>query len=160
MGMFHFLDNSSHLFSNFSYPPRYLYDRFNQFFPSHLSISDVLPAIHTANDFVRLRSLLLNRPTIPEYQIASRLAKAIKNNPAEKINDPLVKARLNKQSKFDTNIIIHYTYEKRLQSNKNTIHQLWHQTFKQTPVMNTRLIIGNRNSPNMTQELVHRRQTL
>jgi hypothetical protein len=125
-----------------------------------LSISDVLPAIHTANDFVRLRSLLLNRPTIPEYQIASRLAKAIKNNPAEKINDPLVKARLNKQSKFDTNIIIHYTYEKRLQSNKNTIHQLWHQTFKQTPVMNTRLIIGNRNSPNMTQELVHRRQTL
>jgi hypothetical protein len=80
-------------FSNFSYPPRYLYDRFNQFFPSHLSISDVLPTIHTENGFTRLRYLLLNRPTIPEYQIASRVAKATKNNPIEEINDPLVKAR-------------------------------------------------------------------
>ncbi len=68
-----------------------------------------------------------DRPTIPEYRIVSRLAKAIKNNPTEEINDPPVKARLNKQSKFDNNIIIHCTYEKLLQSN------------------------------NMTQELVHRR---
>jgi hypothetical protein len=84
-----------------------------------LSISDVLTTIHNENDFVRLRYLLLNRPTIPEHQIASRLAKAIKNNPTEEINDPLVKARLNKQSKFDNNIIIHYTYEKRLQNNNS-----------------------------------------
>jgi hypothetical protein len=125
-----------------------------------LSISDVLPTIHTENDFTRLRYLLLNRPTIPEYQIASQVAKAIKNNPTEEINDPLVKARINKQSKFGNNLIIHYAYEKRLQSDKNAIHQLWHQTFEETPVMNTRLIIGNRNSRNMTQELVHRRQTL
>jgi hypothetical protein len=37
--MFLFLHNYGRLFSNFSYPPRYLYNRFNQFFPSHLSIS-------------------------------------------------------------------------------------------------------------------------
>jgi hypothetical protein len=115
--MFPFLHNCVHLFSNFSYPPRYLYDRFNQLFPSHLSVSDVLPTIYTENDFTRLRYLFLNRPTIPEYQIASRVAKAIKNNPTEEINDPLVKAQLNKQSKFDNNLIIHYTYEKRIQSN-------------------------------------------
>jgi hypothetical protein len=87
-----------------------------------LSISDVLPTIHNENDFVRPRYLLLNRPTIPEYQIASRIAEAIKSNPTEEINDPLVKARLNKQSKFDNNIIIHYTYEKRLQNNKTYLH--------------------------------------
>ncbi len=112
------------LFSNFSYPPIYLYNRFNQFFPSHLSISAVLPTTHTENDFARVCYPLLNRPTIPEYQIASRVAKAIKNNPNAEINDPLVKARLNKQSKFDNNLIIRYTYEKRIQSNKNAIHQL------------------------------------
>jgi hypothetical protein len=61
----------------------------------------------------------MNRPTISEYQIASRVAKAIKNDPTEEINDSLVKARLKKQSKFDKNLIIHYTYEKRLQNNKN-----------------------------------------
>jgi hypothetical protein len=140
--MFLFLHNCGRLLSNFSYPPRYLYNRFNQFFPSHLSISAVLPTINTENEFARIYYLLLNRPMIPEYQIASRVAKAIKNNPTEEINDPLVKARLNKQSKFDNNLIIHSTYEKRLQNNKNAIHQLWHQTFEQTPVMNTRLIIG------------------
>jgi hypothetical protein len=156
--MFLFLHNCRCLFSKFSYPPRYLYDRFYQFFPSHLSISAVLPTTNTENDFARIRYLLLNRPTIPEYQTASRLVKAIKNNPTEEINDPLVKTRLNKQSKFDNNLIIHCTYEKRLQSNKNAIHQLWHQTFEQTPVMNTRLIIGNQNSRNMTQDLIHRRQ--
>ncbi len=57
-------------------------------------------------------SYILDRPTIPEYQIASRLSKAIKNNRNEETNDSLVKAHLNKQSKFDNNVIIHYTYEK------------------------------------------------
>jgi hypothetical protein len=98
-----------------------------------LSISAVLPTIHTEHDFARLRYLLLNRPTISEYQIASRIAEAIKNNSTEEINDPLVKARLNKPSKFDNNIMIHSTYEKRLQKNYNR---------------------------NMIQELVHRHQTL
>jgi hypothetical protein len=129
-------------------------------FPILVIHQDILPKIHTENNFARLRYILLNRPTIHEYQIASRVAKTIKNNPTEEINDPLVKARFNKQSKLDNNLIVHYTYEKRLQTNKNTIPQLWHQTFKQTPIMNTRLIIENRNSRNMTQELVHRRQTL
>jgi hypothetical protein len=34
------------------------------------------------------------------------------------------------------------------------------KTFEQTPVMNTRMVIENRNSRNMAQKLVHRRQTL
>jgi hypothetical protein len=49
------------------------------------------------------------------------------NEPLEKINQMLDEA---------ANL-------QRLQSNKNTIHQLWHQKFEQIPVMNTRLIIGN-----------------
>jgi hypothetical protein len=158
--MFLFHPKYDRLFSNFSYPPRYLHNQFNQFFPSHLPISDLLPTIHTENEFARLRYLLLNRPTISEYQIASRALKAINNNPHEEINDPLIKARLNKQSKFENNLIIHYTNEKRLQSNKNVIHQLWNQTFEQTTVTNTRLIIGTRNSRSITRELVHRPQTL
>jgi hypothetical protein len=93
---FHLLRKCGCLFSNFSYPPRYLYNRFNQFFPSNLSISAVLPTINTENDFARLRCLLLNRHTISDYQIASQIAIAIENNPNEEISDPLVNARLNK----------------------------------------------------------------
>ncbi len=89
--------------------------------------------------------------------MASRIAKAIETNRNEEADDPLVRARLKKQSKFDKNLIIHYTYGKRLQSNKTVIHQLWNQMFQQTPVIQSRLIIGNRNSRNLTRELVHRR---
>ena len=99
---------------------------------------------------------MLNRPSIPEYQIASRIAKVTKGNPKAEVSNPLVKAQLKKQSKFDANLIIHYTYEQRLENNKRDIHQHWNNTFAETPVTNTRLIIGNRNSRNLTRELVHR----
>jgi hypothetical protein len=38
---------------------------------------------------------------------------------------------------------------------KKDIHQLWNQLFQQTPAMDTRLIIGNRNSQNLIRELIH-----
>jgi hypothetical protein len=80
--------------------------------------------IRSENDFVVIRHALLNKSTIPEYQIASRIAKSINIGSNHKVDNPLVKARLGKQTKFDTNLIIYYTYEKRLQSNKKAIHQL------------------------------------
>jgi hypothetical protein len=52
---------------------------------------------------------------------------------------------------------MHYTHEARLESYKKNIHQLWNQIFAQTPVINMRLIIGNRNNPNNKGTLVHRR---
>jgi len=113
--------------------------------------------ITAEHDFNFIRDIILNKPTIPEYAIASRIAKLIDKDSKEEINDPLVKARLRKQTKFDTNLIIHHTYEKRLQNHKKDIHQLWNHTFQQTPVANTRLIIGNRNNRNLQQALVYRR---
>ncbi len=108
------------------------------------------------NDFIFIRHRLLNKPTIPEYQIVARIAKAINIEAGEETDNPLVKARLQKQTKFDSNLIFHYTHEKRLQCNKTDIHQLWNQAFQQTPVMDTRLILETRNNRNLTRELVHR----
>src|SRR5690349_6337388 len=106
------------LFCNYSYPPRYIYDRFDKFYSFYWPTSFVLSMINSENDFGFIRRSLLNKPTIPEYQIAKRIAKTIDVNSKEEVQDPLVKARLGIQSKFDTNFIIHYTHEKRLQSNK------------------------------------------
>ncbi len=75
--------------------------------------------ITTENDFTFIRHILLDKPSIPEYQMAARIAKTIKHNPDQEVDNPLVRARLHKPNKFDTNIIIHYTYEKRLQRNKH-----------------------------------------
>ena len=83
--------------------------------------------------------------------MAFRIAKAIETDRNEEAQDPLVRA------KFDKNLVILYTYEKRFQSNKTVLHQLWNQMFQQTPAIESRLVIGNHNSPNLTKELVHRR---
>jgi predicted solute-binding protein len=92
--------------------------------------------------------------------MTSRIAKLINIDSKEEINVRSVSARIRKQNKFDTGLIIHYTYEKRLTNIKNDIHQLWNQIFQQTPVINTRLIIDNRNSRNLKKELVHQQAAL
>jgi len=108
------------------------------------------------NNFQIIRSNLLNKPTIAEHQIASRIAKTINLHSNNTLDDPLVKTRLAKTSKWINNLIIHYTHENRLESSKKDIHELWDHVFTNTPVMNTKLIIGNRNNPNMTKTLVRR----
>lgn len=60
-------------------------------------------------DFDFIRRILLNRPTVPEHQIAERTAKSINVDSDEEIDNPLVRAQLRKHTKFDTNAIIHYT---------------------------------------------------
>jgi hypothetical protein len=67
------------------------------------------------------------------------------------VDDPLVRAYLKKKSKWNTNLIVHYTHEARLASYKKDIHQLWHQLFAETPVMNTNLIIGNRETTGISK---------
>ncbi len=92
--------------------------RFNKFFSNYLPALFALSMISNENDFAFIRHQLLNKPTIPEYQIASRIAKPIDANSKEELNDPLVNAHPNRQTKPGRNPIIRYTYEKRLQSNK------------------------------------------
>ena len=144
-------------FSYHRYPPRLIHSRFNKFFTNHMATSHVLPMTNNENDFVTMRHPLMNQPTVPQYQIASRLAKTIDVNSKEEVNDPLIKARLNKNLKWISNLIIHYTHERRLASYRKEIHQLWNQIFERTQVHSTRLIISNRNSENTTKELVCRR---
>jgi len=44
-----------------------------------------------------------------------------------------------------------------LKNYKKAVHQLRHQIFTETPVISTKLIIGNRNNPNNKSRLTHRR---
>jgi len=124
---------------------------------TNLSMTSILPLINTETDFKFIRSYLMNRPTITEHQIASRIAKTIDPNSKETLNDSLLRTHLAKTSKWIDNLIIHCTHEQRLESYKTDIHQLWNQTFTGTPVINTKLIVGNRNSRNAAQTLAHRR---
>ena len=93
-----------------------------KFFIKYLSISSILPLLNNDKDFIALRRQLLNEPTIAEHQIASRVAKTIDVNSTEKlVTDVSDKRRLDKRSKWDTNLIIHYTHEGRLSVYNNPI---------------------------------------
>jgi len=112
--------------------------------------------IDKENDFIFIRSHLLNKPTISERQMAFRIAKTIDPKNKEIVGNPLVKPRLDQALKWLNNLIIHYTHEKRLETYKKDVHPLWNQILANTPVMNTKLIIGNRNSRNITREMLHK----
>ncbi len=144
------------LFSD-SYPPRYIHNRFMKFLTNNLRISSIIPLLETENDFIFIRSHLLYTPTPIEQQIATRITKTIDSLDHDTTNNPLVRLRLKTKSKWIDNLIIHYVHEERLTSYKKHIHQLWDQIFKDTPAMNTKLIVSNRNSPNAIQTLVRRR---
>jgi hypothetical protein len=99
----------------------------------------------------------LNKTTITEHEIASRIAKTIDPNTNDTTDDPLVQLRIRQKSKWIDNLIIHYKHEARFVAYKKDIHQLWNHIFRDTPVLNTKLVIGHRNTRNLTKTLVHRR---
>jgi hypothetical protein len=134
------------LLCNHSYPPRYIQSQFKQFFKNYLSIPSVLPLVDTETDFATIGRQLLSKPTISEHRRASRIAKTIDNENKDTVDNTLVKTKLDQESKWINNLIIHYTHEKRLATYKNDIHQVWNQTFTQIPILSSRHIIGSRNS--------------
>jgi hypothetical protein len=121
-----------------------------KFFTNQLNILPILPCIEAEHDFNFIRHRLLIRQTITEHEIAKRIAKTDTSNQLPQI-------RFHPTSKWKDNLIIHYTHEERFATSKRDIHRLWDQLFQTTPVATTKLIIGNRNSPNIMNFIVHRR---
>ena len=141
-----------------SYPPRYIYSRFKKFLNNNISNGYIIPLIESKSYFELFRSSFLNRPTAIELQIAPRIAKVTDHHNIKTIDTSTSVSTEQKQiSKCDTNLIIHYIHEKRLETLIKDIHQLWNQIFHNTPIMNTKLIIGHKNNSSVAKELVQRR---
>ncbi|CAF3419943.1 unnamed protein product [Rotaria sp. Silwood2] len=142
------------------YPIRYIYRHFNKFFNIYnITSTSILPMIHDKNEYLLLRHQLLALPTPSEHARASRIASQMDYNNPPSTSDPLVQSKLLKWQKESSSlkqIIIHYTYEQRLAYYKSKIHQKWNDLFQETSVMETKLIVGTRNNPNLTKELVRR----
>ncbi|CAF1538743.1 unnamed protein product, partial [Adineta ricciae] len=107
-------------------------------------------------DFVKKRRELLNRPTIQEIAIQSSISKASCGSNKESRSESMVQFHKAGPSKWDSNVIIHYSHESRLSTYRRDVHQLWNEHFHQTPVTHTRLIIGTKNNPNLTKRLLRR----
>jgi hypothetical protein len=116
----------------------------------------IIPMIHEENEFLILRHRLLHQATVDEHRRAARMAKTIDYNNIELNIDPLIKENLIKRRERANSIIIHYTHEKRFSHYKRAFHQVWNDTFHNTPLETTKLIVGGRNNPNICKELVRR----
>ena len=120
--------------------------------------SRLIPLIESESYFQLIRSNILKRTTATELEVAARIAKATDHHDMGTIDaSSAVSTKRKQNSKWDNNLIIHYTHEKRFETLKKDIHQLWNQIFHNTPIMNTKLIIGHKNNNSATRELIQRR---
>ena len=113
--------------------------------------------IDSEDDFHVMRKRLLDKPTLAEYALRKRLESTIETmDTDDKENKPPI-SNTAKPSKWDRQLIIHYTHESRLASYKADLHRIWNNLFRGTSVALTRFIVGNKNSPNATKQLMRRR---
>ena len=128
-----------------------------KFFANYKRIFSIIPLLNIEYEHTFARDHLLRKSTHTEHLIASRIVKTIDSPSDDPTDNPLVRQQLRNQSKWMNNLIIHYVHEARLTHFKKDIRQLSDQTFKETPVTNTKLIVGNRNSANATRTPIRRR---
>ncbi|CAF1531369.1 unnamed protein product [Adineta steineri] len=137
------------------YPTKYIYSQFHEFFTKYSFTSmSITPMIHDENEFLILRRQLLGEATVTEHRRATRLAKTIDYNNIPTDLDPLIKEKLIKRRDKVNSIIVHYKHEKRFSHYKRAFHQLWDDTFYNTPIQTSKLIVGTRNNPNISKELI------
>jgi hypothetical protein len=95
-----------------------------KFFTNNITISTIIPFIENEHDFIFIRGQILNKLTATEHQIASRIVQTIDPNNNGMVDDPLVQMRHRRESKWTTNLIIHYKHEARFATFKSSLLQL------------------------------------
>jgi len=110
--------------------------------------------IDNENDYLLFRRKLLAQPTVKQTQVAMSAATVdiVHNQNGEK--QVLIKRDTDK---FKKNLFVHCTYEKRLKNLAREIHTIHDSFFKNTDQGNIRLVVGNRNNPNIEFELSRKR---
>ncbi len=139
-----FFKQSKSIILSFSYPTRYIYSRFKKFFAKYsITSTSIIPMIHDENEFLFLRRQLLDQPSTNEHRRAARIAQQFDYKKSYPNLHPLVEAKLLKRRERANSVFLHYTHEKRFSHYKKTIHQLWNDTFHNTDVQTTKMIVGS-----------------
>ncbi|CAM2730001.1 unnamed protein product, partial [Rotaria socialis] len=96
-----------------------------------------------------MRKEILGQPTPRQSKVAMSAALAdIDNDPPDDDEkqqpNPDPKKSEENISNINQKFFTHLTCEKRFKTCKRDMHQVYHETFKDTPAMYTKLIFGNR----------------
>ncbi|CAM2730266.1 unnamed protein product, partial [Rotaria socialis] len=147
------------------YPSSFIEKRFQNFFSEYINSSSFLPFIDNETQFVTMRNKILNLPTARQSQVSISAATADIDNDQtyEPQNEPItttattVQERNKKEHARGSKLIVHYTHEKRFQTFKSDIHQVYGNVFKDTPAADVKLIVGNKNRRSAKTELICKR---
>ncbi|CAM4973834.1 unnamed protein product [Rotaria socialis] len=144
------------------YPSTFIENEFHKYFSEYISKPPFLPLIDDERKYFLMRKQILGQPTPRQTQVAMSAALAdIDNDPLDDDErqqpNPDPKKTEEKISNINENFFTHYTYEKRFKTCKRDMHQVYHDTFKDTPAVYTKLIVVDRIRRQAHNELIRKR---
>jgi len=108
-----------------------------------------------------MRHKILGLPTARQSQVTLSASRADVDNDQTDENPVETSKPTNeiekKQNYFNDKQFVHYTHEQRFNSFKRDMHHVYEDIFKDTPAMNAKIIVGNRNRRDAKNELIRKR---
>ncbi|CAF4882350.1 unnamed protein product [Rotaria socialis] len=143
------------------YPSTFIDKIFRKNFSGYISSRSFLSFIDNEDQFLHMRIALSGQPSRQQSQVEMRIATLTTDS------DHLIEELDKKQefpiqektnpNQFQNKLIIHYTHEKRFNTRKRDLHRIFEKTFANTPILETKLIVGNRNQKSTMKELIRKR---
>lgn len=118
--------------------------------------SSILPLIDNEEQYFILRKILLTQPSVK--QILADKSAANADNIIKDQHRQENEATLNdKYNKLRNKIFIHSLHESRFHGLQRQIHEIHDSFFNNTIYQEIRLLVGQRNNPNLEYELTRKR---
>ena len=145
----------------FRYPSTFIATESGKHFLGHMPESPFLTLVENETQFRLMRQRLLGEPTPRQSQASNSAATADSGNDQtdDILNHTTASTKLDKNPTTNkkAKLFIHYTHERRFQSNKRDLHRVYEETFQSTPAMNATFVVGNRNRRDAKHELIRKR---
>ncbi|CAF3697984.1 unnamed protein product, partial [Rotaria socialis] len=144
------------------YPSTFIENEFHKYFSEYISKSRFLPLIDEEQKYFLMRKETLGLPTPRQSQVAMSAALAdIDNDPPDDDERQQPNQHPEKSEEkipnYNEKFFTHFTYEKRFETSKRDMHQVYNHAFKDTPAMYTKQIVGNRIRRPAHNELIRKR---
>ncbi|CAF1682093.1 unnamed protein product, partial [Adineta ricciae] len=137
------------------YSSIYIDDQFHKYFLGYINEAAFTPVITEMTKFFILHQKILAQPTARQTQVTRSMTAAA--NTTNESSEDSIAIMPDNVTNLQRRFFIHYTHERRFRPFKRDMHQLYQNVFQNTPAMAVKMVVGNRNRRDNTQELVHKR---
>lgn len=124
-------------------------------------LTPFLPYVSDEHQFYRMRENKLGLPTNRQSQAdiileSTNILNNMKNIQPRVPTENNQNLQATEEAK-EKKLIVHYTHEKRFDSLKREMHQIYQDVFKNSPVADVKSIVGTRNRRDARNDLIRKR---